>query len=50
MENVTAKAMYMHQSTPLSLLKSSSSLYFDTAGYTVSQHLYQMMNSAEQNP
>jgi len=50
MENVTAPAMYMRQSIPLKLLKSSSSLYFDTVGHTVLQYLYQVMNSAEQNP
>ena len=50
MENVTAAAMDMHQSIPLSLLKSSSSLYSDTAGHNVLQYLYQVMNSAEQNP
>jgi hypothetical protein len=42
--------MYMHQSIPLALLTSSSFLYYDTVGHTVLQYLYQVMNSAEQNP
>lgn len=50
MENVTATAMYMHQSISLTLFKSSSSMYFVTVGLTVFQYLYPVMNSAEQNP